>query len=49
MSVQDCPQCRWVPVVDEAGHRRLEMRWVRPGTVTALAGRSRTTAGTRAA
>jgi hypothetical protein len=26
--VKDCPECRWVPVVDAAGRRRLEMRWV---------------------
>ena len=49
MSVQNCPQCSWVPVVDEAGRRRLEMRWTRPGTVSALAVRSSEAAGTRAA
>jgi hypothetical protein len=21
------PECRWVPVVDSSGKRRLEMRW----------------------
>ena len=26
-----CPELRWVPVVDDAGRRRLEMRWERPG------------------
>ncbi|WP_255600030.1 hypothetical protein [Blastococcus sp. LR1] len=26
--IKDCPECRWVPVVDAAGRRRLEMRWV---------------------
>ena len=36
MRSQECPQCRWVPVDDGTGRRRLEMRWVRPGTVTAL-------------
>ena len=36
-------QCRWVPVVDESGRRSLEMRWAEPGTVTALAARTRTT------
>ena len=49
MSVQNCPQCSWVPVVDEAGRRRLEMRWVQPGTVTPLAVRSHAAAGIRAA
>jgi hypothetical protein len=49
MSVQNCPQCSWVPVVDEAGRRRLEMRWDQSGTVTAFAVRGRTAAGNRAA
>ena len=31
-----CPECRWVPVVDGAGRRRLEMRWEQPGTVASL-------------
>jgi hypothetical protein len=35
MSVQECPQCRWVPVVDGAGRRRLEMRWAQPAPVIA--------------
>jgi hypothetical protein len=39
MRTQQCPECRWVPVVDAAGRRRLEMRWVQPGTVTALSSR----------
>ncbi|MDT0277578.1 hypothetical protein [Blastococcus goldschmidtiae] len=26
----ECPECRWVPVVDGAGRRRLEMRWQLP-------------------
>jgi hypothetical protein len=40
MRTQECPECRWVPVVDGTGRRRLEMRWVRPGTVTTLAART---------
>ncbi len=24
------PQTRWVPVVDGAGHRHMEMRWTVP-------------------
>ena len=36
MSVNDCPECRWVPVVDEAGRRRLEMRWQANAPVVAL-------------
>jgi hypothetical protein len=39
MRTQECPECRWVPVVDGAGRQRLEMRWVRPGSVTARAAR----------
>jgi hypothetical protein len=23
-----CPECRWTVVTDQAGRRRLEMRWV---------------------
>jgi len=42
--MRERPQCRWVPVVDESGRRRLEMRWVQPGTVTALAARALATA-----
>jgi hypothetical protein len=34
MREKDCPECRWVPVVDGAGRRRLEMRW---GPVAAVA------------
>jgi hypothetical protein len=30
MRTQECPECRWVPVVDDAGRQRLEMRWVLP-------------------
>jgi len=40
MRVQECPQCRWVPVVDGAGRRRLEMRWGQQGSVTALSPRT---------
>ncbi|WP_369137910.1 hypothetical protein [Modestobacter versicolor] len=36
MRDQLSPQCRWVPVVDGSGRRRLEMQWSRPATVTAL-------------
>ena len=32
-----CPECRWVPVVDGSGKRRLEMRWQLSGAVTAIA------------
>jgi len=42
-----CPECRWVPVVDAAGRRRVEMRWNRPGTV--VAGRFEAPAPTRVA
>jgi len=24
---KDCPECRWVSVVDAEGRRSLEMRW----------------------
>ena len=27
---KNCPECRWVPVVDGSGRRRLEMRWDLP-------------------
>jgi hypothetical protein len=27
MRAKECPECRWVPVVDGTGQRRLEMRW----------------------
>jgi hypothetical protein len=30
MRVNECPECRWVPVVDGNGRRRLEMRWSLP-------------------
>jgi hypothetical protein len=33
MRTQECPQCRWVPVVDGSGRRRLEMRWTQPDAV----------------
>ncbi|WP_216870938.1 hypothetical protein [Modestobacter excelsi] len=49
MSVQGCPQCRWVPVVDESGRRRLEMRWGRPGSVTTLGARTSRTVAAHAA
>ncbi len=29
-SAQEGPECRWVPVVDGSGRRRLEMRWQQP-------------------
>ena len=44
-----CPECRWTVVTDVSGRRRLEMRWVQPGTVTPLAVRSHAAAGARAA
>ncbi len=30
MRINACPQVRWVPVVDSAGHRHMEMRWTVP-------------------
>ncbi len=30
MRTNPCPQVRWVPVVDGAGHRHMEMRWTVP-------------------
>jgi hypothetical protein len=30
MRETNCPQCRWIPVVDGSGRRRLEMRWQLP-------------------
>ena len=36
MRQNDCPEIRWVPVVDQAGRRRLEMRWQAGASVTAL-------------
>jgi hypothetical protein len=35
MRVNPCPQVRWVPVVDSAGHRHMEMRWTVPAKPTA--------------
>ena len=36
MRTNDCPECRWVPVVDESGRRRLEMRWQTSAPVAVL-------------
>jgi hypothetical protein len=33
MRERECPECRWVPVVDGSGRRRLEMRWTTPAAV----------------
>lgn len=33
---RDCPECRWVTVVDETGRRRYEMRWEMPAPVSAV-------------
>jgi hypothetical protein len=30
MREKNCPECRWVSVMDAAGNRRLEMRWQPP-------------------
>jgi hypothetical protein len=30
MREKNYPECRWVPVVDATGRRRLEMRWMPP-------------------
>jgi hypothetical protein len=30
MRSTECPECRWVPVIDRWGRRRLEMRWQLP-------------------
>lgn len=30
MRNKECPECRWVPVVDANGRRNLEMRWDLP-------------------
>jgi hypothetical protein len=30
MRENQCPELKWVPVVDGAGRRRLEMRWEAP-------------------
>jgi hypothetical protein len=29
MREKNCPECRWVWVVDQAGRRHMEMRWQR--------------------
>src|ERR687883_658999 len=36
MRVEQCPQVRWVPVVDSAGHRHMEMRWTVPSKREAM-------------
>jgi hypothetical protein len=36
MRNQECPECRWVPVVDGSGRRRLEMRWQLPVAAPAV-------------
>jgi hypothetical protein len=33
MRGENCPRCRWVPVVDASGRRHMEMRWVVPTPV----------------
>ncbi|SNS18249.1 hypothetical protein SAMN06893096_102390 [Geodermatophilus pulveris] len=48
MRTKTCPQARWVPVVDGAGHRHLEMRWSVPGEAVPAA-RPVAPAGPRAA
>ena len=35
MRINPCLQVRWVPVVDSAGHRHMEMRWTVPAKPTA--------------
>jgi hypothetical protein len=30
MRDKECPECKWVAVVDAAGRRRIEMRWASP-------------------
>jgi len=37
----ECPECRWVPVVDGVGRRRLEMRWNLPVAAPAASSVSR--------
>ena len=37
MRINPCPQVRWVPAVDSAGHRHMEMRWTVPAKPTAQA------------
>ena len=36
MRSTDCPECRWVPVVDAQGRRRFEMRWQVPVPANSL-------------
>ena len=38
MRSKECPECRWVSVVDAAGRRRLEMRWESPVAPTQARG-----------
>ena len=50
MRVAECPQCRWVSVVDGQGRRRMEMRWQQPGSsVVAMHGAADRTPSSRAA
>jgi hypothetical protein len=35
MRINPSPQLRWVPVVDSAGNRHMEMRWTVPAEPTA--------------
>jgi len=44
MRVAECPQCRWVAVVDGQGRRRMEMRWGQQAAVATLAPREGFTA-----
>jgi hypothetical protein len=37
MRPKECPECRWVSVVDTSGRRRLEMRWLPPTVATQVA------------
>ncbi len=37
MRAQDCPECRWVQVVDGSGRRRFEMRWQLPAPAASAA------------
>ena len=30
MREKNCPECRWVSVVDASGRRRMELRWAMP-------------------
>ena len=45
----ECPECRWVSVVDGAGRRRMEMRWENPGTSVVAMPAARVSVGSRAA